>query len=118
MSEQPSQLASMIAVVTNKSKEQSDANLPSSVKEEAAQAVLDQNEAFKRLTVTPPEETVKHRMETTLNVRRHRTGRNVQLNLKVTAEVQANFYAIADKLDLPLGAVLEKALASLEKEIG
>ena len=47
--------------------------------------------------------------------RRFRTGRNIQLNLKVTSEVRDEFYAIADKLELPLGAVLEAALASLNK---
>ena len=46
---------------------------------------------------------------------RFRTGRNIQLCVKVTAAVRDDYYALADKLRLPLGAVLEAALASLKE---
>ncbi len=42
--------------------------------------------------------------------RRRRTGRNLQLNLKVTAETAARFTALADKRDLPFGELLKQLL--------
>lgn len=49
--------------------------------------------------------------------RRHRTGRNVQLNLKVSAEVLDAFYAIADRQEWVLGETLEQAVAALQREL-
>ena len=46
--------------------------------------------------------------------RRHTTGRNQQLNIKVTAETLKRFYAIADELELPLGEVFQRAVKALE----
>jgi hypothetical protein len=46
--------------------------------------------------------------------RRHVTGRNRQINIKATEETIATLYRIADDMGLPLGAVLEQALAALE----
>jgi len=46
--------------------------------------------------------------------RRHVTGRNRQINIKATEETIERLYRIADDLGLPLGAVLEQALAALE----
>lgn len=48
--------------------------------------------------------------------RRHRTGRNQQLNLKVTEEALRRFYAIADRDGLVLGEAFERAVAALERE--
>jgi hypothetical protein len=48
--------------------------------------------------------------------RRHVTGRNRQINIKATEETIDTLYRIADDLGLPLGAVLEQALAALEKK--
>lgn len=48
--------------------------------------------------------------------RRHRTGRNVQLNIKVRPEDLETFYAIADREGWVLGEVLEHALAALLRE--
>jgi len=48
--------------------------------------------------------------------RRHLTGRNRQINIKATEEVIATLYRIADERALPLGAVLELALAALDEE--
>ena len=47
--------------------------------------------------------------------RRHVTGRNRQINIKATQETIDTLYRIADKRGLPLGAILEQALAALEK---
>jgi hypothetical protein len=50
--------------------------------------------------------------------RRYRTGRNVQLNVKVSSETLAAFYAIADAQGWILGETLERAVAALKREIG
>ena len=42
--------------------------------------------------------------------RRRRTGRNLQLNLKVTAETATRFTELADKRDLPFGELLKQLL--------
>jgi hypothetical protein len=42
--------------------------------------------------------------------RRWRTGRNTQLNLKVSADVLARFAALADRRRVPFGALLEQLL--------
>jgi len=49
--------------------------------------------------------------------RRHRTGRNVQLNLKASQETVDAFYAISDKNDWVLGETLEMAIQSLQREL-
>lgn len=49
--------------------------------------------------------------------RRHVTGRNRQINIKATEEVITELYRIADSMNLPLGAVLEKALAALAHDM-
>ena len=48
--------------------------------------------------------------------RRHTTGRNRQINIKATEEVISMLYSIADDMNLPLGAVLEQALAALDEK--
>jgi len=49
--------------------------------------------------------------------RRYRTGRNVQLNIKVRSETLDAFYALADSHGWVLGETFEKAVAALEKEL-
>lgn len=48
--------------------------------------------------------------------RRHVTGRNRQINIKATEKTITELYRIADAMNLPLGAVLEQALAALDKQ--
>lgn len=48
--------------------------------------------------------------------RRHTTGRNRQINIKATEETITALYSIADDMNLPLGAVLEQALAALDEK--
>lgn len=48
--------------------------------------------------------------------RRRRTGRNVQFNIKTTAETIATFCAIADANGWGLGETLERAVALLQGE--
>ena len=49
--------------------------------------------------------------------RRHRTGRNQQLNLKVRAQDAEAFYAIADAQGWVLGDVFARAVAALEQKL-
>lgn len=49
--------------------------------------------------------------------RRHITGRNRQINIKATEETIEELYRIADKMGVPLGAVLERALTALANDI-
>jgi hypothetical protein len=48
-------------------------------------------------------------------LRQRRTGRNVQLNIKATAEVVERFVALSDRRRWALGETLEYALDALEK---
>jgi len=50
--------------------------------------------------------------------RRHRTGRNIQLNIKARAETIERFYAIADRHGWVLGEAFERAIAALEHGSG
>ena len=47
--------------------------------------------------------------------RRHRTGRNQQVNVKATAETIARFYRLADEHGVVLGVLLDRALEAFEK---
>ena len=49
--------------------------------------------------------------------RQRRIGRNVQLNIKATAEVVERFVALSDRRRWALGETLEYALAALEKAL-
>lgn len=49
--------------------------------------------------------------------RRYRTGRNVQLNLKVRREAVEAFYRLADERGWVLGEAFERALGALEREL-
>jgi hypothetical protein len=49
--------------------------------------------------------------------RRYRTGRSVQLNLKVRAETVDTFYEIADEHGWILAETLEKALEALQRDL-
>ena len=49
--------------------------------------------------------------------RRYRTGRNIQLNTKVTLSTRDGFYEISDRYDWVLGETLEKTLQTLKREL-
>jgi hypothetical protein len=51
-------------------------------------------------------------------VRRHRTGRSAQLNLKVRPDTIEQFYAVADAHGWVLGEAFEIAVALLEEKHG
>jgi hypothetical protein len=50
-------------------------------------------------------------------LRRYRTGRNVQLNLKVRQEAMDAFYKLADAQGWVLGETFERAVEALEREL-
>lgn len=49
--------------------------------------------------------------------RRYRTGRNVQLNLKVRREAVDAFYRLADEQGWVLGEAFERAVSALDSEL-
>lgn len=49
--------------------------------------------------------------------RRRRTGRNLQLNLKVDADTLKSFYEITDGQGWVLGETLERAVTALQREL-
>jgi hypothetical protein len=49
--------------------------------------------------------------------RRHRTGRNIQLNVKATADTIERFYKVADKNGWVLGETFERAITALERNL-
>lgn len=50
-------------------------------------------------------------------LRRYRTGRNAQFNIKADPEVLEEFYRIANAQGWVLGETLERAVAALKREI-
>jgi len=63
--------------------------------------------------VVPPVAPLPARREP----RRFRTGRNVQLNLKVRQEAVDAFYALADSRSWVLGEAFERAVEALQREL-
>jgi hypothetical protein len=49
--------------------------------------------------------------------RRHRTGRNIQFNIKAQAQTIDRFYRIADKQGWVLGETFERAVAALDRDL-
>ena len=49
--------------------------------------------------------------------RRRRTGRNMQLNLKVASQPLQIFYEISDRQGWVLGETFEKAIEALQREL-
>ena len=49
--------------------------------------------------------------------RRRRTGRNVQLNIKATADTIARFTALSDARGWAFGETLEHAVTALERDL-
>ncbi len=45
---------------------------------------------------------------------RRKTGRNIQFNQSVTAKTANAFYEMQSKLNIPMGAVLERAIKALQ----
>jgi hypothetical protein len=76
-------------------------------------AVIDQvaaDNGFPSRQASKPEPVATPRKQ-----RRYTTGRNQQINIKATAETIDRLNAIADRMNVPLGEVLARALNALEK---
>ncbi|MBU8547274.1 MULTISPECIES: hypothetical protein [Roseomonadaceae] len=86
---------------------------PEQVRDVAEQAGFRSREAASPSTVPEPTTPGPAPREP----RRYRTGRNVQLNLKVRRETVDAFYQIADAQGWVLGEAFERAVAALRKEI-
>ncbi len=84
-----------------------DAPAPEKIRAVAEAAHFSSREPKPQKLVAPPKR----------EPRRHRTGRNVQLNLKASQETVNAFYAISDKNDWVLGETLERAIHSLQREL-
>jgi hypothetical protein len=54
---------------------------------------------------------------TTRPQRRHKTGRNIQINIKGDIDTKEELYRIADDIDQPLGETLKRALSAIRREI-
>lgn len=67
---------------------------------------------FRSRDPNPPPATPPRREQ-----RRHRTGRNVQLNIKARAEAIEAFYAITDRENWVLGETFERAVEALKREL-
>jgi hypothetical protein len=52
------------------------------------------------------------------SLRRRRTGRNAQLNIKLAPETLESFYKLSDRHGWGLGEAFEKALEALSRELG
>jgi len=50
-------------------------------------------------------------------IRRYRTGRNVQFNIKALQETVDAFYAMSEEQDWVLGYTLERAVEALKREL-
>lgn len=61
----------------------------------------------------PPVAPAAAKPEDKRELRRYRTGRNVQLNIKVKSETLEAFYKIADEQGWVLGETLERAVKAL-----
>lgn len=50
--------------------------------------------------------------------RLHRTGRNLQFNVKLRSDTVDSFYEIANRQEWTMGETVERALAALKRELG
>jgi hypothetical protein len=78
--------------------------------EEAAITKLAEQNNFTSRQATRPVKVERRKPRT------HRTGRNVQFNVKVTAETNNKIYKLADERKVTLGELLELAMVALERE--
>jgi hypothetical protein len=67
-------------------------------------------------TPVPKPQTVQVQPKEQLPSRRRTTGRSEQVNIKTTFAAKKRLMEISVERDMPLGEILEQALAALEKE--
>jgi hypothetical protein len=88
-----------------------------SAPEPRAEAVREVSEQAKFRSREPAPAAPKAPKATLKERRQHRTGRNVQLNMKVDAETHKLFYEITDSQKWVSGETMKRALAALQKEL-
>lgn len=81
------------------------------VAREAIEQIAEDNNFPSRQAPRAPKEPKRKR-------RVYRTGRNRQLSIKATNETVERFYKLADERKIQLGALLDQALAALERAGG
>lgn len=81
---------------------------------EALRAVAESAKFPSRESTQP---VIKPSAPVTREIRRHRTGRNTQLNLKVKPETVDAFYKIADAHGWVLGEAFEEAVTALTEKL-
>lgn len=79
--------------------------------------VNDQIEKIAETHGFPSRQATKSLAPKTKSIRRYRTGRNQQINIKTTAQVIERLYKLADERRIPLGQLLEQAVDALERTI-
>jgi hypothetical protein len=92
---------------------------PAPAKPKADKAVIDQvaeTHGFPSRQPTKQPEPQEQPITAPRQQRRHRTGRNAQINIKATSEAIAHLYRLADDEKKPLGEILELALQAYEKQ--
>lgn len=67
-------------------------------------------------TPAPKPQTVQVQLKEQLPSRRRTTGRSEQVNIKTTFAAKKRLMEISVERDMPLGEILERALAALENE--
>ncbi len=72
---------------------------------------------FPSREATPPVIKTQPTAAPIRETRRHRTGRNVQMNVKLKQETVDTFYQITDSQGWVLGETLEHALAALKEKL-
>ena len=102
--EEPEELD--VSAFAPKAAPDTDAPAPEKVRAVAEAAYFSSREPKAQKQVTPAKR----------EPRRHRTGRNVQLNLKASQETVDAFYAITDKNNWVLGETLEWAVKALQRD--
>jgi hypothetical protein len=91
-------------------------NIQSGPATEVIRAISEASDFRSREPVTPVKAD-----STTIAKRKprlHRTGRNLQFNVKLRADTVESFYEVANRQEWTMGETVERALAALKRELG
>jgi DNA-binding protein H-NS len=92
-------------------------DFPLKSKTQVSKSVENEKELIDRIAEDNnfPSRQAAHKEEPVKQQRRYRTGRNQQINIKATEQTISKFYQLADKENITLGELLERALNAFEK---
>lgn len=82
--------------------------------EQIEQLAKDNNFPSRQASLSPSRASAPPATPAPVSIRRYRTGRNVQKNIKATAETIDTLNRKADQLGVPLGEVVRRGLIALE----